>query len=79
MGVHPEDCQNVAILMGLRFSSSNFIAFLKMATFVANRHQLETYIASVPNATMTYSGGDIILDHVNITLTEGIISVRLKR
>ncbi|KAK7097982.1 uncharacterized transporter YutK-like [Littorina saxatilis] len=75
MGVDLDDCRNVAMLMGLRLSSSNFVALLKMAQLVGNRHQFQQY-SMIPNATVTYVGDHIILDQLNVTLIEGYISRR---
>nr|KAG5706314.1 hypothetical protein BaRGS_026096 [Batillaria attramentaria] len=75
MGVEPADCRNVALLMGLRLSSSNFISLLKMAQLVGNRMVLEQYMLTT-NGTgpVTYHGDNIVLDAWNKTLVEGLIS-----
>ena len=75
MGVDLEDCRSVAMLMGLRLSSSSFVALLKMGQLVDNRNQYQQYM-QIPNATVTYVGDNIVLDQWNVTLVDGYISVR---
>ncbi|XP_076446124.1 putative transporter YutK [Babylonia areolata] len=75
MGIELVDCRNVAMLMGLRVSSSSFVALLKMAELTTNRAKFQQY-SLLPNATVTYIGDHIVLDQWNVTLIDGYISRR---
>ena len=66
----------MAMLMGLRLSSSSFVALLKMGQLVDNRNQYQTVHAESANATVTYVGDNIVLDQWNVTLVDGYIAVR---
>merc|ERR1719239_112897 len=75
MGIHLQDCRNVAMLLGYRIGIVNFIAFLKLNALNANRAMFYQYLAET-NGTVTYTRDDIVLDQWNTTLVSGFISER---
>lgn len=77
MGVEPEDCRRVAILMGYRLSAYNVIAYLKLVEMKYNKFQYLNYMTSTNfTGTITRHRDDITLDMWNVTLTNGFISDR---
>ncbi|KAK3782747.1 hypothetical protein RRG08_037746 [Elysia crispata] len=77
MGVDPEDCRRVAMLMGYRLGVYNVIAFLKMIEMKINRFKYMKYMMATNfTGPITKHRDDITLDLWNMTLTNGFISER---
>lgn len=77
MGVDPEDCRRVAMLMGYRLGVYNVVAFLKLTEMKINRFQYMKYmVATNFTGTITEHRDDITLDMWKVTLNNGFISER---
>ncbi|GFO09086.1 sodium/nucleoside cotransporter [Plakobranchus ocellatus] len=77
MGVEPEDCRRVAMLMGYRIGVYNVIAFLKLTEMKYNKAFYDQYmLATNFTGTITKHREDITLDGWNKTLNNGFISDR---
>ncbi|RUS81623.1 hypothetical protein EGW08_010636 [Elysia chlorotica] len=78
MGVAPEDCRRVAMLLGYRIGIFNVVAFLKLTGLKVNRLVYLQYMeATGYNGTITHHyNNDITLDLWNQRLESGYLSER---
>jgi pyrimidine nucleoside transport protein len=77
MGIEPDDCRNVAMLLGYRIGVNNIIAFFKLTDLKINKAKFEHYMM-VTNGTgpVYHSRDDVILGLWNETLKNGFITER---
>ncbi|XP_035825056.1 solute carrier family 28 member 3-like [Aplysia californica] len=76
MGVDPEDCRNVAMLLGYRIGIYNVFAFFKLADIKVNKVKYAQYmLATNYTGPVTETRDDLVLELWNVTLKDGIISV----
>ncbi|XP_035826625.1 sodium/nucleoside cotransporter 1-like [Aplysia californica] len=74
MGIHPDDCRAVGMLMGYRIFTANFVAFLKMAELKGNKAAYDGYmLATNFTGGVEYTRDDVILSGLNVTLKNGFI------
>lgn len=76
IGVNPTDCRRVAELIGIKIFVNEFIAYQALSVYINNQKNLtwyESQFNSTLNSTWHYNGNDIIYDHLNITLEDGIL------
>ncbi|XP_012936708.1 solute carrier family 28 member 3 [Aplysia californica] len=77
MGVEPEDCRNVAMLLGYRIGIYNVFAFFKLAEMKMNKMKFAQYmLATNYTGPITETRDDLVLDMWNVTLKDGFISDR---
>ncbi|KAK3782739.1 hypothetical protein RRG08_037738 [Elysia crispata] len=78
MGVAPEDCKRVGMLLGYRIGIFNVIAFLKLTALKVNRLTYNHYMAATGfNGTITHHyNDDITLDLWGDRLQNGFLSER---
>ncbi|CAG5115637.1 unnamed protein product, partial [Candidula unifasciata] len=77
MGIEPDDCRNVAMLLGYRIGVNNIIAFFKLTDLKINKAKYTHYML-VTNGTgpVFNDGDDIVLGLWNDTLKSGFITDR---
>ena len=75
MGVELEDCRRVAKLLGIKAFLNEFVAYIELRELINNREVLEEHVAN--NGTWFWKGDDIVLADSNITLNDGVLSVRI--
>ncbi|CAL1530898.1 unnamed protein product [Lymnaea stagnalis] len=78
MGIEPEDCRNVAMLLGYRMGVNNIIAFFKLTELKINKAKFDNYML-VTNGTgpVTLNRDTMVLEYWNMTLKHGYISVMI--
>ncbi|KAK0054280.1 solute carrier family 28 member 3 [Biomphalaria pfeifferi] len=78
MGTEPDDCRQVAELVGVKTFTNEFIAYQKLSVLIKNRKEYLRYIGQFgSNMTYHFSGDDLILNNWNNTrLVKGIMSHR---
>ncbi|XP_059174865.1 solute carrier family 28 member 3-like [Physella acuta] len=77
MGIEPEDCRNVAMLLGFRIGINNIIAFFRLTDLKINKAKYDNYMLSTNwTGTITRNRDEVILDMWNVTLKHGFISKR---
>ncbi|BFZ14567.1 hypothetical protein BsWGS_17606 [Bradybaena similaris] len=77
MGIEPDDCRNVAMLLGYRIGVNNIIAFFRLTDLKVNKAKFMHYML-VTNGTgpVFKDGDDIVLGLWNETLQSGFITDR---
>ncbi|KAH9524811.1 hypothetical protein Btru_027928 [Bulinus truncatus] len=77
MGTEPEDCRQVAELVGIKTFTNEFIAYQQLAVLIKNRKHYLDYVGQYGHNYTHIEGDDIVLDNWNGTrLTKGIMSHR---
>jgi len=71
MGTEPDDCRQVAELIGVKTFTNEFIAYQRLKGLLDNRQVLDAY-----NGTWHNDGDDIVLDTTGQTLEKGVLSER---
>ncbi|KAL5007130.1 hypothetical protein ScPMuIL_015936 [Solemya velum] len=74
MGTRPEDCLLVGNLLGIKSLSDSGVAYISLSKIIDNSEIFADYTAIVNN-TWRYTSEGILLDNINITLKEGIMSL----
>ncbi|CAG5124361.1 unnamed protein product, partial [Candidula unifasciata] len=75
MGVPSQDCGKVGSLIGVKMMATPFVAYRDLGNVIKNRLVLLEYL-STSNGTWHWSGKNVILDTVNVTLVGGVLSER---
>ena len=74
MGIDMADCSKVGELVGIKVFLSTFVAYIRLADLINNRHALESHVAS--NGTYAMDGDDIVLLGTDVRLVNGVMQVR---
>ncbi|CAG5118720.1 unnamed protein product, partial [Candidula unifasciata] len=77
MGTEPDDCRQVAELVGIKTFTNEFIAYQKLSVLIKNREKYNEYVSIYGPNTTHMEGDDLVLDLQNGTkLIKGIMSHR---
>ncbi|CAL1525842.1 unnamed protein product [Lymnaea stagnalis] len=75
MGAEPSDCGKVGTLIGIKLFATPMVGYAELGKIIKNRHIFESYVAN-GNNSWHWSGDDVVLDSINTTLVNGIMSAR---
>ncbi|BFY98366.1 hypothetical protein BsWGS_01406 [Bradybaena similaris] len=77
MGTEPDDCRQIAELVGIKTFTNEFIAYQKLSVLIKNREKYNEYVTQYGSDATHMEGDDLILDLLNGTkLVKGIMSRR---
>ncbi|XP_055874267.1 solute carrier family 28 member 3-like [Biomphalaria glabrata] len=76
MGSDPQDCGKLAALIGVKLFATPIVGYTELGKIIKNRHVWEAYVSKRNTSAWHWSGDDVILDNVNVTLVNGFMSER---
>ncbi|KAH9524881.1 hypothetical protein Btru_028138 [Bulinus truncatus] len=76
MGSDPADCGQLASLIGVKLFATPVVGYTQLGKMIKNRHIFEDYISIGNASTWHWSGNNVILENVNMTLIDGFMSER---